>query len=367
MYFPYMRTQETAAGSFFTTATLALATWVEAQDLGRFIPRANAPVTRSEAVGARVGDNIYLVGGFGTGGGARDLQIYTPATNSWRLGPQMPVGMHHPNVAAIGGKLYVLGGTTHVQQASNSYNSPWLGSRHAFVYDPVQNSWAALKPLQQASTAGALLPFGDKLYLIGGVDTTGQVLNKVMEYDPVAETWRERASMSVAREHIGAAVLDSLIYVVAGRETGLGGVSIKTFQAYDPVRNTWQNLPDLPTARSGLCLAAAKGRLYALGGEWPGTFDLNEEYDPVTRTWRTVTKMSQRRHGFATVNFNDTLYVMGMVANTEAFIPPVTQTTAITITRLPRMRSTVHSALPIFDAAGRQRPRQTALFALPNR
>jgi Kelch motif len=328
------------------TALLSLAPVAKSQDLGQWITRANTPVTRSEAVGARIGDNIYLVGGFGTNGGARDLQIYTPSTNSWRIGPQMPVGLHHPNVAAWGGKLFVLGGCTHGQQASNPYNSPWVGSRHAFEYDPAQNAWRTLKPLQQASAAGALLPFGDKLYLIGGVDTTGLVLDKVQEYDPVAETWRERAPMSLAREHIGAAVLDSLIYVVAGRETGLGGVSIKLFQAYDPVRNTWQTLPELPTARSGLCLTAAKGRLYAMGGEWPGTFDLNEEYDPVARAWRTVSKMSVRRHGFAAVNFNDTVYVMGMVASSEAFIPPVTATTRLLFRERTRFKNRRHASMP---------------------
>ncbi len=253
------------------SAALCVAPVAMAQDIGHWIPRANTPITRSEAVGARIGNNIYLVGGFGTNGGAVELQIYTPATNSWRT----------------------------------------------------------LKPLQHSSAAGVLLPFGDKLYLIGGVDTTGLVLNKVQEYDPVGETWRERAPMSLAREHIGAAVLDSLLYVVAGREKGLGGVSGRLFEAYDPVRNTWQKLPDLPTPRSGLCLAAANGRLYAIGGEWPGTFDLNEEYDPATRAWRTVEPMLARRHGFAAVNFNDTIYVMGMVAASEAFIPPPASTTRI--------------------------------------
>jgi hypothetical protein len=160
------------------------------------------------------------------------------------------------------------------------------------------------------------------LYLIGGVDTAGIVLDLVQEYDPAADTWRERARMPLAREHFGAALLDTLIYVVAGREKGQGGVSVTAFQAYDPVADRWQTLPNLPTARSGLSLAAAKGRLYAIGGEWPGTFDLNEEYDPARKSWRTVAKMANRRHGFSAVTYRDTVFAMGMVQATEAFLPP---------------------------------------------
>lgn len=294
-----------------------------AQDAGRWIPRAGMPIVRNEAAGAAIGDRIYMVGGFagsGSAGAAAELQIYSPAGDTWDFGAKMPVGLHHPNVAAAGGKLYVLGGCDH--GTARPGTSPWRGSRHAFEYDPGADSWRALKPLPRSSAAGALLPWGGRLYLIGGVDTDGVVLDLVQEYDPATETWRERARMPKAREHIGAAALDSLLYVAGGRETGTGGVSITAFQAYDPVRDQWRTLPPLPTARSGLSLAAAKGKLYALGGEWPGIFDLNEEYDPARGSWRTVAKMANRRHGFAAIPYRDTVYAMGFVQATEAFIAP---------------------------------------------
>jgi Kelch motif len=294
------------------------------EGIGSWIPRANMLITRSEAVGALIGDRIYVAGGFSAaGGGAQELQYYHPPTNAWSAAARMPVGLHHPNVAAANGKLYVLGGCDHARKTGPMpNNSPWLGSHHAFEYDPGKDAWRTLRPLPHSSAAGALVEFRGKLYLIGGVDTNGIVLDRVQEYDPVAETWRERAKMPLAREHIGAAMLDSLIYVVAGREKGLGDVSVTAFQAYNPVTDQWQTLPNLPTARSGLSLAAAKGRLYAIGGEWPGTFDLNEEYDPARRTWRTVAKMQHKRHGFTAVAYKDTIFAMGMVQASEAFLPP---------------------------------------------
>ncbi len=294
------------------------------EGMGTWIPRADLPVVRHEAAGAVIEERIYLVGGFSNpNGGASELQIYHPATNAWTAGAKMPVGLHHPNVGAAGGKLYVLGGCDHPRKPDPMpNNSPWLGSHHAFEYDPAQDKWRILSPLPHSTAAGGVAQWGGKLYLIGGVDTNGVVLDRVQEFDPVTGNWRERARMPLAREHIGVAVLDSLIYVVAGREKGLGGVSVKAFQAFDPARNLWHTLPDLPTARSGLSLAAAKGRLYALGGEWPGVFDLNEEYDPVRKSWRTVAKMSHKRHGFAALTYRDTVFVMGAVSASEAFLPP---------------------------------------------
>lgn len=292
--------------------------------LGSWIPRANMLITRSEAKGALIGDRIHMVGGFSNmGGGAQEHQCYHPPTNTWTPAAKMPVGLHHPNVAAANGKLYVLGGCDHGRKSGPMpNNAPWLGSRHAFEYAPGWDEWRTLKPLPHSSAAGALVEFRGKLYLFGGVDTNGIVLDLVQEYDPEAETWRGRARMPLACEHIGAALLDTLIYVVAGRENGVSGVSLTAFNAYNPVTNQWQSLPNLPTARSGLSLAAAKGRLYAIGGEWPGTFDLNEEYDPARKSWRTVAKMLYKRHGFAAVTYMDTIFAMGMVRASEAFLPP---------------------------------------------
>ncbi len=304
---------------------------------GKWITKTSLPINRGELGGALIGDRIYLAGGFSDiGGGATDFQIYTPATNAWTLGPKMPVGLHHPNVGSANGKLYVLGGCDHTRRPDpGPNNSPWLGSHHAFEYDPGTNMWRTLKPLAHTAAASGVAYWGGKLYVIGGVDTNGIVLNLVQEYDPETDTWREMANMPIAREHIGVAVLDSLIYVVAGRTAGLSYKSITNFQAFDPNRNEWHILPNLPTARSGLALAAANGRLYALGGEWgddvngPASFDLNEEYDVVKKSWRTAAKMGYARNGFTAINYHDTVYAIGSAKPVETYIPPAPAVTLV--------------------------------------
>src|ERR687891_570282 len=38
------------------------------------------------------------------------VQVYDPATSRWSLGPTLPQPIHHTHVAAVGGKLYLIGG-----------------------------------------------------------------------------------------------------------------------------------------------------------------------------------------------------------------------------------------------------------------
>lgn len=293
-------------------------------DPGRWISRGATPNARGEIGGAVLGNKIYILGGIGgSTGGYREAYAYSPAENSWQEVAAMPVGLHHPNVGAFDGKLYVLGGCDHGPLGGSAPNgSPWIGSRHSLVYDPGLNRWDRIKPIPHSTAAGGVAVVGGRLFVIGGVDTNGIVLNRVQEFDPATDTWRERAPMPTAREHIGIAVLDSLIYVVAGRLRGTGGISVTNFEVFSPARNAWDTLPNLPTSRSGLAFVAARERLYAMGGEWPGMRDVNEEYDPKGKTWRSVEKMPAARHGFVALNYNDSIYALGARNVVEVFLPP---------------------------------------------
>ncbi len=278
------------------------------------------PYVFSEMSGALLGDKIVVGGGLGLSDVSTLMLTYQPNIDTWDSIPPMPVGLHHANMGAIGGELYILGGCDHRQ--SRQGKAPWLGSKHSFVYNPLTNKWRSLvKPIPHSTAAAGVVSFENKLYVIGGTDTNGVVLGLVQEYDPVNNTWRERAPMPTKREHLGIAVLDSLIYVAVGRESGNSNKSIKTFEAYSPTSNTWYTLPDIPTARSGVSMVAANKKIYVLGGEWPGMFDLVEVYDPTTKQWSPTSSMQRARHGFAAVTYKDTIYALGRSRKPEAFFP----------------------------------------------
>jgi N-acetylneuraminic acid mutarotase len=59
---------------------------------------------------------IYVVGGehhdYHIEGVLRDVEVFDPAANDWYRLPALPTGRHGVNVAALNGKLFVIGGHT---------------------------------------------------------------------------------------------------------------------------------------------------------------------------------------------------------------------------------------------------------------
>jgi hypothetical protein len=126
-------------------------------------------------------------------------------------------------------------------------------------------------------------------------------------YNPADTQWHELSPMSVPREHLSAAVIDSLIYVVAGR--GSNGADV-ALEVYNPRTDTWQTKANLPTARSGGDAVAYNGKLHFFGGEGNGVFDAHEVYHPLTNTWSSFPPLPHARHGLACVVVADSLYAL---------------------------------------------------------
>src|SRR5205823_3506687 len=90
-------------------------------------------------------------------------------------------------------------------------------------------------------------------------------------YTPATDSWQGVASVPVVTEdHATATGADGRIYVFGG-DNGGGGVLNNT-QVYDPSTNTWATIAPMPTARNGLAAArGGDGRIYAVGGDNPGS------------------------------------------------------------------------------------------------
>jgi N-acetylneuraminic acid mutarotase len=329
----------------------------------KWMTRASMPLARAETGAARVGDKIFVACGFQGGlQPSKDFFAYTPGKNTWQTLASVPTALHHTALASVGGKLYVMGGVPYGPGGGPQLNTgaEWSGSSNAFSYDPAKDQWARVKSLPHSTAAAGVVAFGNKIYVIGGVDSVGVALDLVQVYDPATDTWAPGRTMPTKREHVGAAVLDSLIYVVSGR---LGQTSMTKLEAYSPASDKWYPLKDMPTLRSDVGFGQAKGKFYSMGGEKPGIFDVNEEYDPVANAWKTSLKMTATRKAMSMVNFEDTLFVFGgfsasgSISTVEAFVPPGSSTALLRNgkrTEGIRLHPGGHQvSIPFVDAAGR--------------
>src|SRR3989442_282167 len=123
-------------------------------------------------------------------------------------------------------------------------------------------------------------------------------------------TWTARASMPTARERLGAAAINGILYAVGGQNAGPGNLT--TVEAYDPATDRWTTKASMPTGRSHLGVAAINGILYAVGGVADiGSVPTVEAYDPATDTWTTKASMHTARFGLGVAAINGILYAVG--------------------------------------------------------
>ena len=108
----------------------------------------------------------------------------------------MPQRLCDHAAAAMGGKIYVMGG---IKQGT----SP---ERSVYVYDPQANAWTQLAGMGFARRVHASAAVGGKLYVFGGADANGR-LSTAEVYDPASDSWAPVTSLTSARSSARAVAL----------------------------------------------------------------------------------------------------------------------------------------------------------------
>ena len=197
---------------------------------------------------------------------------------AWKKKAPMPTARSDLAAAAVGGKIYALGG-----------RDAQLQERLATVeeYDPATDTWKQLPDMPTAREEFTVSVVGGKIYVIGGFTTVKRggraivkTLSTVEVYDPAANTWGQIADMPAARVRTSSAVLNGKIYVIGG-VTNVGGGQ-ELVHVYDPATDKWEKGPDLLEKRWAGSSTAVNGKVYVLGGfrkelHW---VEFLEEYDP---------------------------------------------------------------------------------------
>jgi Kelch motif len=250
---------------------------------------SEAGLERTEVGAARIGDSIYVVGGFlppGTTTAA--VERYDIRRDRWRRAKPMPIAVNHPAVASHQGFLYVFGGYT------DSSFQPVTGALQRF--DPRSGRWTRLPVAPTPRAAAALVARSGKLYAIGGAD--GGALATFEVYDVATRRWRSAPPMRTPREHIAAVATRDGLYVFGGRS---GAGEHDTVERFVPQSRRWSALPPMRTARSGFAAVAIGDRPVVFGGEelTPGgtTIASVELFDPQQHRWEPLPPMRTPRHG----------------------------------------------------------------------
>lgn len=261
---------------------------------------------RTEVGAARVGDRIYVVGGFISSGGTTGrMARYDISDDAWKEVRSLPIAVNHPGVTALKGQVYVYGGN--LPQAMGRERK----SDRLYRYDPRRDRWTRLADAPTERAAMGLVGIGDRLYAAGGYTETNFEVRALEIYDVERDRWRRGPKMPTGRNHVGAAVLDGEMVVTGGRPGDVNGGQT-TVESYDPQRRRWSSLPSFATARSGHAAVASGGRLVVFGGEELGggtTIEQVELYRPGSG-WSALPDMITPRHGLGGVARRGRIYAV---------------------------------------------------------
>ncbi len=183
-----------------------------------------------------------------------------PGMGAWYTKSALPIARSEVSVAETGGKVYAVGGF-----ANGRTDQPLLEE-----YDPIADSWRERAPMLRGANHVAVIGDAGKLYAFGGFihQNYGAIADAAV-YDPAADRWIALAPLPQPLGAAAAAVLDGRIHLVGG---AIGASfndrrTVNIHYVYDPAFNTWQqDAVPLPFPREHLNLIADDGRLYAIGG-----------------------------------------------------------------------------------------------------
>jgi N-acetylneuraminic acid mutarotase len=260
--------------------------------------KASAPQGLAEAQTATTNGKMYVFGGYSTPWlGTAHAYSYNPASNAWARLADMPQPLTHMGVAADGRYIYIAGGyVTNLTTKQQTF-----ASANVWRYDTQTNTYSKFVSLPSARGAGAMAAINHQLHFFGGVDAkrVGHTEHWMLDLTAANPQWVAQTPMPFTRNHLAAVVLNNRIYAIGGQEGTDDKVPDPDMLMYfDPSHpDQWTPVASLPAGRSHMAAISTGNRIIVMAGEGAGGTILSStlEYDPLTNDWTPMTPMPGAR------------------------------------------------------------------------
>ena len=279
---------------------------------------------RAEATAAAVGSRIYVIGGVmedflpvvsGTEG---RVDVYDVETETWQPGPPLPLAVNHATAVTAGARIYVLGG-----YVGSLLFTPVAATWVLDTSVPLEEqAWVPFVPLPAPRAAHAAATDGRTIWVFGGIGEPGAVSiglpeafheRTVVSIDLGADVpaWQVLGLFPDVRDHLVGAYHKGKVYAIGGRDLLVQSITGRV-DVLDVATGVWTAGPPLPTPRGGSGAAVIDGSIYVVGGETSThAFDTAEAFDTSLGTWSALPPMPGARHGVGVATVDDALYVEG--------------------------------------------------------
>ncbi|HEU0156721.1 MAG TPA: kelch repeat-containing protein [Stellaceae bacterium] len=164
------------------------------------------------------------------------LEVFDTGNSSWASLKPMSLPRNHHGVAYLDGRLYVMGG-----RVGSSFSGGWsVNVTTTEIYDIASGTWSTGTPMPTARSGVGVAALAGKVYVLGGegwLDDFGGVFRSNEAYDPKTNSWLKEARLPVPRHGFAVAVIDGKLYAVSGVNDagGAGPLSVVNVnQVYTP-------------------------------------------------------------------------------------------------------------------------------------
>jgi N-acetylneuraminic acid mutarotase len=246
---------------------------------------------RSYMAAAQVGRHLYTAGGM-VGETGRPLATFTrydTLRDRWTTLTQLPVPTRAAAAAAVGGVIYVIGGTTPAGNTTNVW--AWEGG-----------AWRRKAPLPAPRFNHAAVAVGTAIWVLGGF-ADGEEHDDVFVYDTQADLWRRSRPLPRPTHAFGAVALGTEIWVLGGRR---GERVLREVWLFDTSGSgAWRRAPTMPKPMELLGAAVVEDRIHAV---WESVYQI---YDVSDRRWRQGPHPVVTRHALKVFAAGGALYTLG--------------------------------------------------------
>jgi hypothetical protein len=268
----------------------------------RWTIRAEAPIKGfNNLASAVVRDRIYTFTDSGT------VWEFNPSNDIWKQRTLIPECGRTSGVAAVNDRIYV-----------------FFNSGEVWEYDPAvepqEQAWTPKANMLTPRRNFGVAAVHGKIYVIGGerkiLFGLLRIATKRNEmYDVAADSWERKRRMLNARYAFGIGVVNDKICLVGGMTGVLFGIfkrSAATNDKFNPATDKWSGgLPATSSPRSHVGVGVVDNKVYAVGGKhrehWTA---INEVLEPLTG-WSETTPLPGSVSSPNAVVINGKVYIIG--------------------------------------------------------
>jgi N-acetylneuraminic acid mutarotase len=278
-----------------------------------------APISRVESGTVQIGSKVYIIGGY-TGGGydatTRRMDIYDINTGSWSRGTDLPSNgtQTHAGVATDGKYIYWAGGQNGPLFSLDSRKTVWR-------YNLSTKQWSTWISLPDNRYGGALayIASRNELHYFGGdlADRhTATSTHWVIDLDDSSPSWKSKAALPRAADHLGHVVINNQVYLLGGEhDHGVTYQQHNNVYRYDPATDTYKTLASMPLASSHFegAVSYLNGKIFVMAGQIDDEQLTSQvrAYDLASNTWTIYSSLPEKRKGGVSWIKDNKLYYNG--------------------------------------------------------